>query len=72
MNLQNDFPKSEYQADNDGLRAIAILGVLIFHISPSLLPEEFLAVDGFFVISGYLIISIIQLHSLLPCPHLYR
>lgn len=43
----------------DGLRAIAILAVLIFHLSPEALQGGFIGVDIFFVISGYLITRII-------------
>ncbi len=50
---------SGYRADIDGLRAVAILGVLVFHLRPGLLPGGFLGVDVFFVISGYLITSIL-------------
>jgi peptidoglycan/LPS O-acetylase OafA/YrhL len=43
----------------DGIRAISIIAVLIFHISPSALRGGFTGVDVFFVISGFLITSII-------------
>lgn len=49
-----------YRPDIDGLRALAIIGVLIFHLKDSWLPGGFLGVDVFFVISGYLITSIIH------------
>jgi peptidoglycan/LPS O-acetylase OafA/YrhL len=48
-----------YSAPLDGLRAIAILAVLIFHIRAPWLRGGFTGVDVFFVISGYLITSII-------------
>jgi peptidoglycan/LPS O-acetylase OafA/YrhL len=39
----------------DGLRALAIVAVLVFHLDPSWLPGGFLGVDVFFVVSGFLI-----------------
>ncbi|MDP2560390.1 acyltransferase family protein [Psychrobium sp. 1_MG-2023] len=49
----------QYRSDIDGMRAIAVIAVVIFHINPQLLPGGFLGVDMFFVLSGYLITQLL-------------
>ncbi|EPJ9999437.1 acyltransferase family protein, partial [Proteus mirabilis] len=51
--------KKKFRKDINGMRAIAVLLVILFHFDNSLAPAGFIGVDIFFVISGYLMTSII-------------
>src|SRR5258706_8916605 len=49
----------KYRADIDGVRAVAVIAVIGFHAFPRWVPGGFVGVDVFFVISGFLITSIV-------------
>lgn len=48
-----------FRPDIQGLRAVAVLAVIVFHLNPAWLPGGFVGVDVFLVISGFLISSIL-------------
>lgn len=51
--------KAGFRPEIQGLRAIAVAAVLVYHIWPDLLPGGFVGVDVFFVISGFLITEVL-------------
>ncbi|MCX5947729.1 MAG: acyltransferase family protein [Cyanobacteria bacterium] len=61
-NTKTPIPKSPYRPEIDGLRAFAVIAVIINHFNKDLLPSGYLGVDIFFVISGYVITSSLANH----------
>lgn len=53
----------QYRPEIDGLQAVAILPVLMFHPGLTWIPGGYLGVDVFFVISGFLITTILLRES---------
>src|ERR1700733_14552247 len=54
-----DSRSTRYRPHIDGLRAVAVLSVIAYHMSAFSLRGGYLGVDSFFVISGFLITSVI-------------
>ena len=57
MERNNISAKSRYRPEIDGLRAFAVIVVIINHFNKEILPNGYLGVDIFFVISGFVITS---------------
>ena len=57
VNANNASKTSRYRPEIDGLRAFAVVAVIINHFNKDILPGGYLGVDIFFVISGYVITS---------------
>ena len=55
--FSNEISEISYRKDINFLRAVAIISVLIYHFDKNLFPGGWLGVDGFFFISGYLIVN---------------
>jgi len=54
---------NEKRLDLQGLRAIAVLAVMVFHMNAEWLPGGYLGVDVFFVLSGYLMALVLSRHE---------
>ena len=57
--MKSQFAAKEHIAPIDGLRALAVIAVLLFHLGVKWIPGGFLGVDLFFAISGYVITRLI-------------
>ena len=63
MKTNQEKPHS-YRPEIDGIRALAVIAVIINHFNRDILPSGYLGVDVFFVISGFVITSsLVRTHS---------
>jgi peptidoglycan/LPS O-acetylase OafA/YrhL len=60
MDIRQNETTLQYQPALDGVRALAVLAVLVFHARPDWLRGGFLGVDAFFVLSGFLITGLLM------------
>ncbi len=58
----------EYLSGIDGLRAVAVILVVVFHFHEMYMPAGFVGVDMFFAISGFLITGILLKRKILEYP----
>ena len=61
--MNQNISKNLYRPEIDGLRAFAVIAVIINHFNFTLFPSGYLGVDIFFVISGYVITSSISVKN---------
>ena len=59
QSVQSSERRLGYMPAVDGLRAVAVAAVVIFHLGAGWLPGGFLGVEVFFVVSGYLITALL-------------
>jgi peptidoglycan/LPS O-acetylase OafA/YrhL len=70
--MSDDSRTLTFRPHLDGLRAVAVVMVFVFHAAPAALPGGFIGVDVFFVLSGYLITRILLLQVDTGQPRLLR